>query len=183
MKSNEGARIHVAAQRRGLRAKVRGDVVAFYDGEVRVFCGGAENAREFLKKQAMTEKARREIAKLKRKREPSRRIKRGDPGIESEDHTPHDARGLLLTEVMLPQNVTSDAALTALWVLENTRPSAPARAIAAEIASAQRVLASEGRRARVWLSDHDRASLRRYKAAPSVVLTAAALARAETRSR
>lgn len=177
MKSADGAKLHVAAKRRGLRAKIRGDIVALFDGERRVFAGGAESAREFLTKQALTARAKREIARLKRKREPSRKLKRNDPGIESHDHTPKDARGLVLTEIMLPGGVTSDFALIALWVLENTRPSAPARAITVEIARARRVLDESGRPVRVWLSDHDRASLGRYRAAPSVVLTAAALAR------
>jgi hypothetical protein len=162
MKSADGARVHVAAQRRGLRAKIRGDVVALYEGERRVFAGGPDAAREFLKKQDMTAKARREIARLKRKREPSRKLKRDDAGIESHDHTPEDARGLVLTDVMLPKGVTADLGLVSLWVLENTRPSTPARAIISELAAAERVLATEGRRSRVWLSDHDRASLARY---------------------
>lgn len=48
MKSNIAARYHAAAKRRGLRAKISGENVAFYEGERRVWRGPAANAREFF---------------------------------------------------------------------------------------------------------------------------------------
>jgi len=180
MKSSEGARIHVAAQRRGLRAKVRGDSVAFYDGERRVFCGGVELARAFLAKQAMTEKARREIARLKRKREPSRRIKASDPGIESEDLTPANAKGLISTEVELPAWLSADAALIALWRAEWRGIG---RAKLATLAEARREVGGPCVVRRIVLSDADRASLAAHVGTPAEVFVRAALARDEIRSR
>lgn len=165
----------MAAKRRGLSAKIEGNIVTLYAGERRDWRGIGDDAREYLSR-LKTSKAK--AHERLRKRRAHRKVRLDDPGLESFDYTPKNARGLVLTEVMLPQGVTSDAALIAFWVLENVWTHVPARAITAEIAAAQRVLAERGRRARVWLSDHDRASLKRYKAAPSVVLTAAALARA-----
>jgi hypothetical protein len=180
MKSNEGARIHVAAQRRGLKAKIRGDTVAFMMAKSACLPGGAEAARAFLAKQAMTEKARREIARLKRKREPSRRIKRNDPGLESEDLTPANAKGLIGAEVELPAWLSADAALIALWRAEWRGIG---RAKLATLAEARREITGPCVVRRIVLSDADRASLAAHAGTPAEVFVRAALARGEMRSR
>jgi hypothetical protein len=184
MKSNEGAKLHMAAKRRGLRASIDGETITFYAGQKRVWRGPADDARGYLATLKTTSKSQREIARLRLRQKEYRKVRHGDVGLASEDHTPAGgAQGLVETELMLPREVSADFALVSLWVLENTRPHAPARTIIAELAAAERMIASEGRRARVFLSDHDRASLARYRVAPSIALTAAALARAQSRTR
>ena len=102
-----------------------------------------------------------------------------DPGIESLDYSPSEGeyRGLVLTDIELPPGVTGDAALIALWAAENLKPFSASPVVKAEIARARRMLKREAQVVEIFLSDSDRASIRRYRAPASAVLTAAALAK------
>lgn len=174
-------------KRRNFTLKVAGGSAKIFDQSRLIWKGDLSDGRAWLDHEHPVKRGRPARSKPRKRAKAGARVwpslPKDDPGLASEDLTPADARGLVLTDVMLPQGVPSDFALVSLWVLENTRPHAPARAIIAELARAEIVLASEGRRARVFLSDHDRASLQRYKVAPSIVLAAAALARTQSRTR
>lgn len=176
MKSNDGAKLHMAAKRRGLRAGIDGETVAFYAGERRVWRGPDHEARDFLATLKTTSKAQRDISRLKQKRRDFRKVRAGDVGIESTDHAPRDARGLVLTRVMLPPEISGDDALIALWAGENIATGRAAPAISGHIGAARSAMV-RAKPIDVWLSDHDRTSLGRYAAPASVVLIAAALAR------
>jgi len=102
-----------------------------------------------------------------------------DPGIESPDHSPSEAeyRGLVLTDIELPPGITGDSALIALWAAENLKPFSASPVVKAKLAAARRTLKREAVVVEVFLSDSDRASIRRYRASASTVLVAAVLAR------
>jgi len=102
-----------------------------------------------------------------------------DPGIESPDHSPSEGeyRGLVLTEIELPPGITGDAALIALWAAENLKPFSASPVVKAKLAAARRTLKHGAEVIEVFLSDSDRASIRRYRAPASTVLLAAVLAR------
>lgn len=152
----------------------------------------AERARreaEIAKAVAAEERARL-AAQRKKEREARSRatkmpqaLKPDDPGEASADFTPGNYRGLAETPVWLPDGISGDACLIGLWAAENHNPWAPAKSVLAKIAAAETALAGRVTRVEITLSDHDRASLQRYGVPVNIALTAAALARPQTRSR
>lgn len=110
-------------------------------------------------------------------------LKPGDPGEASADFTPRNYKGLVETRVWLPDGISGDAALIGLWAAENHNPWSPAKSVLAKIAAAELALAGRVNAVEITLSDHDRASLQRYGVPVNVALAAAAMSRAQSRTR
>lgn len=137
----------------------------------------AEHARRMEERTRRAEERRKE-ERLRAATMPMKSaLKKDDRGLASEDHTPSDYRGMILTPVTLPAGVSAEVGLVSMWAEEDKDPYRQAPTISRNLDAAQAAVAGNVATTEVWLSDADRRSISRYQRDPSVVLMAAVLAR------
>lgn len=145
--------------------------------DARLIAGLIKSAERERRQQERRERLKAERAK----RRGQGQLAKDDVGLDSEDFTPANYQGLVETEIELPEWLSADAALIALWRVDWKGDARPV--IRAQMKAATRSLQGRTAVCMITLSDADRASLNRHRGSPSEVLTAAALAPRAGRAR